>query len=93
MESLISHKPSFLESMGPLGKTLWFRLASLERGFAYLSELNFIDKQVQYWKTEGYVKYVLDLETNLAEAFFPSAQKRTDSDQKFIYFLEFFFQF
>lgn len=89
LESLIAHKPQFLPEMGPLGKILWLRLASLERGFAYLSELDFIDKEIQYWQKEGCVKYVLDLETNLTEAFFPSAQKRTDSDQKYV--IRFFF--
>ncbi|ELR21228.1 uncharacterized protein ACA1_355740 [Acanthamoeba castellanii str. Neff] len=48
---------------------MMIRFLSIEAGFDYLEEINFIGPEVELWRASLSIQYAIDIEADLDEAF------------------------
>lgn len=69
LKSFIEKKPQALKKLGKEGKNMMIRFLSIEAGFDYLEEINFIGPEVELWRASLNIQYAIDIEADLDEAF------------------------
>ncbi|TPX62078.1 hypothetical protein PhCBS80983_g00632 [Powellomyces hirtus] len=70
LESVVNMRPS-LDHLGEAGNPLLLRFLSTSVGFDYLSQLNYIHNEMDYWFEHGNNHYVIRLELSLSRALSP----------------------
>jgi len=69
LKSFIEKKPSALLQFGKEGKNMLIRFLAVEAGFEYLEEINFIEPEVEQWRSFQNLQYAVDVDADLDEAF------------------------
>ncbi|TPX33890.1 hypothetical protein SmJEL517_g03313 [Synchytrium microbalum] len=69
LEAAVRLRPS-LDSLGIVARDLFLSLLSIPSGFAYLKEVGYVDREMDYWYQEGNELYVTLLEVSLPLAVF-----------------------
>ncbi|KAJ3178983.1 hypothetical protein HDU87_003252 [Geranomyces variabilis] len=67
LESVVNMRPS-LDHLGEAGNPLLLRFLSTSVGFDYLDQLNYVEREMDYWFEQGNDHYVIGLELSLARA-------------------------
>jgi hypothetical protein len=82
MDSLIEQRGlerplrDVLPELGKGGKELLMRMLSRPLGYKLLSDSNFIEKELQWWRETGNLQYVASLEESLERAFSATTWKK-----------------
>ena len=83
LRALISLRPS-LDHLSEVGNPLLYRFMSIPAGYALLSEMDYLEKELDFWFNVGNIKYVVQVELSLARAMFSkkgtTALSRSGSD-------------
>ncbi|KAI8586531.1 Rapamycin-insensitive companion of mTOR, N-term-domain-containing protein [Geranomyces variabilis] len=72
LESVVNMRPS-LDHLGEAGNPLLLRFLSTSVGFDYLDQLNYVEREMDYWFEQGNDHYVIGLELSLARALSPQS--------------------
>lgn len=75
LEALITYRP-MLDHLSEIGNPLLLRFLSSVKGFQFLDEMDYINKEMDFWFQEGNLRYVVQLELSLARAL-TSSQKNS----------------
>lgn len=79
LAAFISRRPEVLLTDHP-GKFLVYRFLSNDKGFEYLNQTDFIERELKVWAEEEHINYARDIEHRMAEAIFSDSYKQqTDS--------------
>lgn len=80
LEHLVSLKPS-LDHLGEIGTALFLRFLSTSKGFQYLKELDFVNREMDNWLHGQNENYVLQMEEYLESSLslFGNVQRQKDS--------------
>jgi len=81
LEAVVRHNPP-LTRHGKNGKNLMLRFMSSTNGLKLLRDMDFITKEMELWKTEENVAYLVGIEASLSEVLSPSIwRQRVGTDQ------------
>ncbi|CAG8659844.1 24353_t:CDS:10, partial [Cetraspora pellucida] len=82
IELLVKLRPS-LDNLGEVGNPLLLRFLSTSIGFKYLSESDYVEKEMDDWFQSGNQYYVTQLEVSLSNALrIDGEEARSDDDDK-----------
>ncbi len=79
LNAFISRKPEMLLDKDHPGKFLAYRFLSTERGFEYLNQTDFIQRELALWAESESENYVKDVEDKLLETVFSDSYKQTET--------------
>ncbi|KXS22111.1 ARM repeat-containing protein [Gonapodya prolifera JEL478] len=83
LDMMIQLRPT-LDHLGTTGVALLLRCLSTSTGFSYLSELKFIESQMDQWFEKGNLHYVTQLELSLASAVMGYSSTTEDSSTELV---------
>ncbi|ODO05811.1 hypothetical protein I350_04872 [Cryptococcus amylolentus CBS 6273] len=70
LEKVVALRPT-LEHLGDVGYPLFMRFVSTSVGFQYLSQAQYIERELDSWLTEGNILYVIEAETFVSKTIRP----------------------
>lgn len=76
LSAFISRRPEILLSDDHPGKFLLYRFLSKEKGYEFLNQSDFIERELALWGSSKYVDYVRELEERLGDAVFSDSYKQ-----------------